>query len=127
MLPGYTPDDVVSELRTIVGEDVGLAIDTSVYEPVPAEPDMGLFHTLAGVLREAEPDGTPVPLVLPSATDGRLFSRLDIQTYGFLPMNLPPDLSFWQFIHATDERIPLEAVTFGADAIYRVLQRFGMD
>lgn len=125
LLPGHSPDDVVSELRPIVGEDTEFEIDASYYEPVPVEPDMGLFHILADILREAEPDGTPVPLLLPSPTDGRHFSRLGIQTYGFLPMNLPPDLSFWQLIHAADERIPLEAMEFGTNAIHRVLQRFG--
>lgn len=125
LLPGYSPDDVVSELRPIVGEDIELEIDTSYYEPVPAEPDMGLFHILADILQEVEPDGIPVPLLLPSPTDGRLFSRLGIQTYGFLPMNLPPDLSFWQLTHAANERIPLEAMELGTNAIYRVLQHFG--
>ena len=58
-------------------------------------------------------------------TDGRFFSRLGIQTYGFLPMQLPDDWNFIESIHAADERIPVEAVAFGADAIYRALQRFG--
>jgi acetylornithine deacetylase/succinyl-diaminopimelate desuccinylase-like protein len=50
---------------------------------------------------------------------------LGIQTYGFLPMPLPPDFNFAQSIHAADERIPAEAVAFGAEAIYKALQRFG--
>jgi acetylornithine deacetylase/succinyl-diaminopimelate desuccinylase-like protein len=125
LLPGYAPVDAVSELRSVVGENAEFKVDTGYYEPVPTEPDMGLFDILAGTLREAEPDGIPVPLLLPGTTDGRFFSRLGIQTYGFLPMNLPPGLSFWQLIHATDERIPVEAVDFGTEAIYGVLQRFG--
>jgi acetylornithine deacetylase/succinyl-diaminopimelate desuccinylase-like protein len=56
-------------------------------------------------------------------TDGRFFSRLGIQTYGFLPMRLPSDFAFLGLIHAADERIPAEAIDFGTDAIYRVLQR----
>ena len=126
LLPGYTPDDVLSELHPIVGKDIELkVIDTSWYEPVPAELDMGLFDILAEILREVEPKGIPLPLLFPAPTDGRLFSRLGIQTYGFLPMNLPPDLSFWQLTHGADERIPVEALTFGANCIYKVIQRFG--
>lgn len=30
-----------------------------------------------------------------------------------------------QTIHAADERIPVDAIEFGANAIYRVLQRVG--
>ena len=124
-LPGFTPNDVISELRSFAGEDAELeVVDTTFYEPVSAEPDMGLFDTLAGILLEAEPDGIPVPLLLPSPTDGRFFSRLGIQTYGFLPMNLPPDFSFWLMTHGADERVPVKALTFGTDAIYKVMERF---
>jgi hypothetical protein len=40
-------------------------------------------------------------------------------------MNLPKDFNFWETVHAANERIPAEAVTFGADTIFKVLQRFG--
>ena len=126
LLPGYTPDDALIELHQVIGEDIELrVIDTSWYEPMPAEPDMGLFDILASILREVEPEGIPLPLIFPGPTDGRLFSRLGIQTYGFLPMNLPPELSFWQLTHGANERIPVEALTFGTETIFKVLQRFG--
>ena len=70
------------------------------YDPVAAEPDMALFDMLAGVLRELDPAAQPIPLLLPGVTDGRFFSRLGIQTYGFLPMQLPDELPFMQLIHA---------------------------
>jgi acetylornithine deacetylase/succinyl-diaminopimelate desuccinylase-like protein len=123
LLPGYSPDDMVVELRQVVGDQVELEVLR--YDPCPAKPDMGLFSTLAGILQEADPGGLPVPMLLPAVTDGRFFSTLGIQTYGFTPMKLPADLSFTQSIHAADERIPVEAVDFGTDAIYKALQRFG--
>jgi acetylornithine deacetylase/succinyl-diaminopimelate desuccinylase-like protein len=58
-------------------------------------------------------------------TDARHFGRLGIQGYGFTPMQLPPDLRFSELIHAADERIPAGAVEFGADAYFRVLERYG--
>jgi acetylornithine deacetylase/succinyl-diaminopimelate desuccinylase-like protein len=122
LLPGYRPDDLISELSRIVGED--LEIEVIHHEPGPAEPDMGLFGLLADVLRQADPDGIPVPLLLGARTDACFFSRLGIQTYGFLPMQLPEDFNFTQTIHAADERIPVESVGFGANAIYEVLRRF---
>jgi acetylornithine deacetylase/succinyl-diaminopimelate desuccinylase-like protein len=64
-----------------------------------------------------------MPLLLSGVTDARFFAQLGIQTYGFLPMDLPGGLI--STVHAADERIPVEAVTFGTDAIYRALQRFG--
>lgn len=123
LLPGYSPADVIAELHQIVGDEIELK--PIRHDPGPAEPDMGLFDTLAGILREADPNGIPMPMLLPAITDGRFFSRLGIQTYGFLPMNLPADLEFPKLLHAADERIPVEALGFGTEAIYKLLQRFG--
>lgn len=123
LLPGYTPENMMSELRRLIGADVNLELIR--YEPGPVEPDMSLFDTLATILREADPGGIAVPLLLSGFTDGRFFSRLGIQTYGFLPMKLPKDFNFSQTIHAADERIPVEAVDFGTNAIWKLLQRYG--
>lgn len=86
---------------------------------------MGLFSMLADVLHEVDPGGVTVPMLMSTTSDARFFSKLGIQTYGFTPMNLPPEFNFSQTIHAANECIPAEAITFGAEAIYKVLQRFG--
>ena len=122
LLPGFGPEDMLRELQPIVGDDVELEVLR--YDPGPSEPDMRLFNTLADILRQADPEGMPVPLLLSGVTDGRFFSRLGIQTYGFLPMPLPEDFNFSQTIHAANERVPAAAIAFGADAIYQALQRF---
>ncbi|KAA3664048.1 MAG: M20/M25/M40 family metallo-hydrolase [Chloroflexi bacterium] len=122
LLPGFTPDDMIAELRPIVGDDID--IEVVEFDPGPPEPDMALFETLGGILKEADPNGIPVPLILPGVTDARFFAQLGIQTYGFLPMQLPDDFTFNQLIHAANERIPAAAVEFGANAIYQALNRF---
>jgi len=58
---------------------------------------------------------------MPGVSDARFFARLGIQTYGFLPMRLPADMNFMSLIHAADERIPVDALEFGTQAISRVL------
>jgi acetylornithine deacetylase/succinyl-diaminopimelate desuccinylase-like protein len=63
-------------------------------------------------------------MLLPAVTDGRFFSSLGIQTYGFLPMQLPADMNFMRLIHAQDERLPVASLEFGTRAIGRVLERF---
>lgn len=123
LLPGFKPEDMIRELRAIVGDDVQL--DVVEYDPGPNEPDMSLFNTLGGILKEADPEGIPIPLLLSGVTDGRFFNQLGIQTYGFLPMNLPDDLAFAQIIHAADERVPGSAIEFGAQMIFKALGRFG--
>jgi acetylornithine deacetylase/succinyl-diaminopimelate desuccinylase-like protein len=120
-LPGFGPDDLIAELAAIVGDDVELELIR--HDPGPPEPDLGLFDTLAATLREVDPGGIPVPLLLVGVTDARHFAPLGIQTYGFLPMRLPPGYSFQSLIHSADERVPAEAIEFGTDAIYGVLER----
>ena len=126
LLPGFQPDDLIGELLKIVEDTLDIDVIRFDPGPGPSVPNMGLFDTLAGILKEADPDGTPVPMLLSAVTDGRFFSRIGIQTYGYLPMLLPKNFSFIQTIHAADERIPINAVEFGTNAIYQVLQRFGV-
>jgi acetylornithine deacetylase/succinyl-diaminopimelate desuccinylase-like protein len=121
-LPGFSPDELIAELQASVGADVELELVR--HDPGPSEPDLGLFDMLAGVIREVDPDGIPVPLLQVGVTDGRFFSRAGVQTYGFLPMRLPRDFEFARLIHAADERIPVDALEFGAEAVWRAVQRF---
>jgi acetylornithine deacetylase/succinyl-diaminopimelate desuccinylase-like protein len=124
LLPGFSTETLLRELQHVVGRDAELEV--VAFDANPAEkPDMALFDMLACILREADPEGIPTPYLLSGVTDGRFFSRLGIQTYGFLPMRLPADLPFSALIHAADERIPVDAPAFGANAIYQALQRFG--
>jgi acetylornithine deacetylase/succinyl-diaminopimelate desuccinylase-like protein len=123
LLPGFQPEDMLRELRSIVGADVELEVVQ--FDPGPADLGLGLFDMLANILRESDPGGVPIPLLLSGVTDARFFSRLGIQTHGFLPMTLPADFNFTATIHAANERIPAAAVEFGANAIYKALQRFG--
>jgi acetylornithine deacetylase/succinyl-diaminopimelate desuccinylase-like protein len=127
LLPGFTPDQLLAELYTLLetkgglkaGEDVTLKVE--YYSPGPTEPDMSFFPRLSAILQQADSGCHPAPLLLPGVTDGRFFSRLGIQTYGYLPMRLPADFSFARTIHAADERIPVEALAFGSEAIYQAI------
>ena len=122
LLPGYTLDDLLAELRPSLG--MAPDIDVRLYDAGPSEPDLGLLDLLTDLLREAEPGAVPIPYLLPGSSDARFFSRLGIQTYGFTPMNLPAEFNFFDTIHAADERIPVDAIAFGADVLYRLIERY---
>jgi acetylornithine deacetylase/succinyl-diaminopimelate desuccinylase-like protein len=122
VLPGQTPRDLVRELERVAS--AGTEFEILRVEPaVAAEPDMTLFPLLAGIIREREPKGTPIPMLLPAYTDARYFSQLGIQTYGFLPMRLPKHITT-RLVHAPDERIPADAVEFGAACVFDVVRRY---
>jgi len=122
LLPGLPAETMVAELQELLGDEVQIEIIR--HDPGPPEPDMGLFDTLGDILRRADPEGIPTPLLISGVTDGRHFAKLGIQTYGFLPMKVPPDADFWHLVHAADERIPVDALDFGVAALYALLQRF---
>ena len=123
LLPGFNPEDMIEEVRRIAGRDVDLELIR--HDPGPSKPDMGLFDILSTVVKEEDPEGFPVPLMLSGVTDARFFSRLGIQTYGFTPMKLPVGFNFADTIHAADERIPVEGLEFGTRAILKAIERFG--
>jgi acetylornithine deacetylase/succinyl-diaminopimelate desuccinylase-like protein len=122
LLPGFGPDDLLRELRDIIGKDIDLEVLR--HDEGPADADMTFFGALAGVMRELDPEGVPIPMLLPAVTDARHLSPLGIQTYGFMPMKLPEDFPLATLAHAADERVPVEALGFGAEAIFRAIDRY---
>lgn len=63
LLPGYSPEDLISELVAISGGE--LELEVIRHDPGPSEPDMALFETLKDILRSVDSDGEPVPILLP--------------------------------------------------------------
>jgi acetylornithine deacetylase/succinyl-diaminopimelate desuccinylase-like protein len=120
-LPGFGPDEVIAEIQQLVGDDIELELVR--YDSGPPEPRLDQFETLAGIIRELEPGAVPVPLLQAGVTDARFFAQLGIQNYGFLPLQLPGDFRFAPLIHAADERVPADAIEFGAEAVFRALTR----
>ncbi|WP_457637169.1 M20/M25/M40 family metallo-hydrolase [Oceanithermus sp.] len=123
LLPGFKPEDLIGELKTLI--PVPFEARVVRHDPGPEEVDWSLYPLLKEVLEQADPEGKAVPLLLSGVTDGRYFARLGIQTYGFTPMKLPSGFAFTSYIHAADERIPVEALHFGVDALRRFFRAYG--
>ena len=121
LLPGQGPEDMIRELRAIVGEEP--EIEVVKLGPAQPEPDLRGFQVLADIIRELDPDGVPLPYLVSGGTDGRHFAKLGISTYGFTPVTLPAGFDAWTTIHDADERIPAAALDFGTEAIFRAIQR----
>lgn len=121
MLPGFEKNKFLVEAARLVGSSV--QIEPISFSKGPSEPDMGLFDTLSGILKEKDPSGIPIPFVASGVTDARFFSRLGIQTYGFTPMLLPKGFDFSKLLHNANERLPVEALYFGTDSIYNLLRK----
>jgi acetylornithine deacetylase/succinyl-diaminopimelate desuccinylase-like protein len=123
LLPGSTPDGLVAALRAILPRGAGVELVRTDPPPLRSQPDLSLLPMLEEILREEDPGGHPFPLVTAGMTDARIYDALGIQTYGFLPMRLPPG-RMPALLHAVNERIPLDVLAPGARALSRAIERY---
>ncbi|WP_372999839.1 M20/M25/M40 family metallo-hydrolase [Lutispora sp.] len=122
ILPGFSSESILIELENILGKDADLEL--LFYDKGPDKVDMTMFEDLGAILKEGDNDAIPIPFVVSGVTDARFFSRLGIQTYGFTPMMLPDDIDFSKLIHNANERIPVEALYFGSESIFKLISRY---
>ncbi len=122
IVPGFDPGAAMQEIRDLVGE--WGEVELMRHSAGTGYLDMGLYDTLAEILLDGQDSAGAVPLLVSGGTDGRHFSKLNIQSFGYLPMDLPEDFDFMNTVHAANERIPVDALHFGTDKIYQVLRRF---
>ncbi|MGH8891266.1 MAG: M20/M25/M40 family metallo-hydrolase [Acidothermaceae bacterium] len=117
-LPGYEEEffDTIDEL---LGPDVSRE---TVHGDIALETewDGALVDAMKNAITDEDPQGKPIPYCLFGGTDDKSFSLLGITGYGFSPLRLAPDLDFAGMFHGVDERVNLDALTFGV----RVLDRF---
>jgi acetylornithine deacetylase/succinyl-diaminopimelate desuccinylase-like protein len=65
------------------------------------------------------PGATVLPFMSTGATDGAKLREKGIPTYGILPMPLPMEDDLR--MHGDDERVPIPALGWATEYIYRVL------
>jgi acetylornithine deacetylase/succinyl-diaminopimelate desuccinylase-like protein len=108
------------EVAAIVGDDI--EIDW-VWQPPLEYPFEGrLVDAMAAAVTAEDADGVTVPYMLSGGTDNKAFDRLGVSGYGFSPMRLPADLDFTSLFHGVDERIPVDALTFGVRVLDRLIR-----
>jgi acetylornithine deacetylase/succinyl-diaminopimelate desuccinylase-like protein len=127
VLPGMTEEDARRVVEERIGPELLAACEI---EPVifgaPAESPHHdpLFELLAATVRDHDPDGIPVPFMVPFATDAKHTTRLGVPTYGFSPLRLAPEERFLERFHGVDERVGIDALRWGLPVLYDVVRRF---
>jgi acetylornithine deacetylase/succinyl-diaminopimelate desuccinylase-like protein len=127
ILPGTTEADARAQLETRLGSDLAAAceIELMVFgSPVESPAEGELYDLLAATLRDHDPEGIPLPVMAPFATDAKFTSELGVPTYGFSPLRLDPEERFLDRFHGVDERVSLDALRFGLPVLYDVVRRF---
>ncbi|WP_107774381.1 M20/M25/M40 family metallo-hydrolase [Nocardioides sediminis] len=117
-LPGYE-DEFFDTLRELCGE--GIDIDfLSHQQPWEMRYEGHLVDAMTRSLLAEDPDAVVAPYLMSGGTDAKHFTKLGMRSYGFAPLRLPADLDFTALFHGVDERVPVDALEFGA----RVFDRF---
>ncbi len=117
-LPGYE-DEFLATLAELAGPDVQIEHLTKM-GGLETPYDGLLAEAMTASILEEDPDAVVAPYLMSGGTDAKHWERLGIRSFGFAPLRLPADLDFTALFHGVDERVPVDALEFGA----RVFDRF---
>jgi acetylornithine deacetylase/succinyl-diaminopimelate desuccinylase-like protein len=119
-LPGTDQVALLAHLQSRVGDDA--AVESVMALPSIEWPaDAEIVRLMESALIAADPEGTPVPMMITLGTDAKALAQLGIPCYGFAPLRLEPDMPFLSLFHGHDERIPVSALAFGLPVLADVV------
>jgi acetylornithine deacetylase/succinyl-diaminopimelate desuccinylase-like protein len=121
VLPNDDITAVVREMQTAGGEEqVTFALNGErVVAPDPSPVSSALFQSMERAAKAMEPRTTVIPFMSTGATDGAALRAKGIPTYGILPMPLPMEDELR--MHGDNERVPVKALGWATEYLYRVL------
>jgi acetylornithine deacetylase/succinyl-diaminopimelate desuccinylase-like protein len=117
-LPGYE-DEFFATLAELCGEHIDVEY-VSKQPPWEMPYDGDLVEAMGRSILAEDPGALVAPYLMSGGTDAKHFIKLGMRSYGFTPLRLPDDLDFTALFHGIDERVPVDALEFGA----RVFDRF---
>jgi acetylornithine deacetylase/succinyl-diaminopimelate desuccinylase-like protein len=126
VLPGTTEEDMREIVIGRLGELARhVDVDLVIHAPAVGAPAEGeLYELLERTVIDHDPDGVPVPFLVPYATDAKHLAVLGVPTYGFSPLRLAPDTPYLELWHGVDERVGVDALRWGLPVLYDVVRRF---
>ena len=127
LLPGTEEPAMRADIEARLGPEL-LAVCridlVTTAPPVVATADTPLYRVLERAIRDADPEGVPLPVMAPFATDNKALLRLGVPAYGFSPLRLEPGESYLERYHGVDERVGLDALRWGLPVLYDAVMRF---
>jgi acetylornithine deacetylase/succinyl-diaminopimelate desuccinylase-like protein len=119
-LPG-TNEQVLGRIREAAGPDVDVEVmadDIGVEAPA----DGPIANMIRSTLGRADPDAVVLPYMCAAGTDAKALARVDVPSYGFVPLRLPAGFDFTAMYHGVDERVPVASLEFGAETLAEFLR-----
>lgn len=120
LVPGYDPDRFIDELRAVI-DDPRVVIDEVFRSSTPPSPlDTELYAVMTRATKSLVEDAIVVPGVSTGFTDSRVFRRLGIPAYGFVPVLLEPDDV--GRAHGNDERLSIANLRLGMQILFETVR-----
>ncbi|MBT1164537.1 M20/M25/M40 family metallo-hydrolase [Bifidobacterium felsineum] len=123
-LPGQE-DHLFQTLQSLAGPDITVSpIHRS--NGYLIDPDSELFAGITSVLQSLDPEATVLPFLSSGGTDSKEVKRVSpkAQACGFIPLKVPEGFSYIAQFHGIDERVPIDALRFGEQALERFIATF---
>lgn len=122
-LPGFTTVAFLDELRTILDPAIRIEV-TNEAPPLEVPYQNALYRLMQTTLEALHPGAEVLPTMMVGATDAKFLAPLGVKVYGFSPIRFEPGAPGQELIHSHDERIPVDGLAFGVEAIFRVIERY---
>lgn len=119
-LPGHQ-DQLLALIDELAGPDVELIVD-KLGIAYDSPEDTPFVDAMRAAVQAEDPGCELIPYCLSAGTDTKQLQSLGIAGYGFAPLQLPADLDFAPLFHGVDERVPVEAIRFGARVLLRLVR-----
>mgnify|MGYP000385932549 CR=1 FL=1 len=123
-LPGQTAVDLVREIRDVIGNRFTIEVEDEKPPVWMDDYKTDLYELMYRAIKKHDPEGTPVPWLVPGFTDAKAWHRLGMRCYGFSPLQLPKDLAFSSLFHAPNERVPIQGFQWGLRVLADVVGQF---
>ncbi len=117
-LPGYE-DEFWDTLAALAGPDIEITREVSM-TATETSFDGDVARAITSSLLAEDPEALVAPYLMSGGTDAKYWTEMGMKCFGFAPLRLPDDLDFTALFHGVDERVPVDALEFGA----RVLDNF---
>ncbi|MFZ5446485.1 MAG: M20/M25/M40 family metallo-hydrolase [Myxococcota bacterium] len=118
VLPGTAPETLLTELRSLLGDDVTLEV-LQQEPPSASDWDDPFFEALVRHVTAGRSDVVAGPAISPGFTDSNLARPKGTKAYGLVPFEVSEELL--RTMHGKEERVPVEQVKKGLQILFRAV------
>ena len=126
LIPGQTAEDLIQEIKPYLGDNI--SIDLLSSHPGRENPpgDDPLYQAICSNIVKHDPEGIPIPYMVPGFTDAGYFGELGMRCFGYTPVRFPREdnIQFKELFHGHNERIHVDGFRWGVGCLWDLVSGF---